>query len=385
MLPECDRQFVAIQNIPSPYRIHLFRVLQDELASRGVRLHVHFMARGHLERPDTWRDPEIPFPHTYWEDYGWRTHHWNPGMVMRLRQGASPDCLLVGSSWDTFTGIAASFFVSRKKGILWTEGNTKTPGRLGGLLGWFKRLVLGSYDYVAVPGREGAGYVALHQRRASRPMPVPIVLPNLVDERRFRVRDQWPQQEIADVRGQLGVLSGQRLALCPARLEPVKGLVEFFERVPVCLLEGWLFVILGEGSLKMRLMSVIQNRGLSSLVKIVDYIPYGQMPVLYACSDLFVLPSIYDPNPLSVIEAMHSGLPLLLSKQVGNFPEALFEGVTGWGFSPFDEQELGRACQQAFTASPERLQMAGHASKVQAEKVWHSESAVRRFVETLGL
>lgn len=385
MASERDRQLVAIQNIPSPYRIHLFRVLQGELASRGVRLHVHFMARGHLERPDTWRDPEIPFPHTYWKDFGRGTHHWNPGMVMRLRQEAPLDCLLVGSAWDTFTGIAVSLFVSRKKGILWTEGNTKTPGKLGGVLGWFKRLILGRYDCAAVPGQEGAGYVALHQQRTARPMPAPIMLPNLIDESRFQVRSQWPQHEIAEARDRLGVMPGQRLALCPARLEPVKGLVEFMEKVPACLLEGWLFVIIGEGSLKTRLEAVIQNRGLSPRVKILNYVPYGEMPVLYAASDLFVLPSVYDPNPLSVIEAMHSGLPLLVSEQVGNFPEALLEGVTGWGFSPYDESAVVWACQQAFTAPLERLRAFGFAAKAQAEKVWDSESAIRSFVDALGL
>jgi glycosyltransferase involved in cell wall biosynthesis len=168
-------------------------------------------------------------------------------------------------------------------------------------------------------------------------------------------------------------------------LEPVKGLVEFMEKVPACILEGWLLVIIGEGSLKARVEAVIQNRGLSPWVKILNYVPYEEMPVLYAASDLFILPSVYDPNPLSVIEAMHSGLPLLLSEQVGNFPEALREGVTGWGFSPFDDNALGRASQQAFSAPLERLQALGLAAKNQAEKVWNSESAIRSFVDALGL
>ena len=385
MTPKRQSRFVAIQNIPSPYRIHLLQTLHRELSARGVQLHVHYMAKGHAERPVAWRDPQIPFPHTYWRDYGWHAHHWNPGMVRTLRQGGPVEYLLVGSAWDTFTGISATLRVGRKKGILWTEGNTKTPGRLDGALGWFKRLILGRYDFVAVPGQEGVGYVALHQQRTARRMPGPVVLPNLIDESRFRVKARWTQREIADTRNRFGVLPSERLALSPARLEPAKGLVEFIEKVPAGVLEGWKWIIVGEGSQKTKLEEVLRSQGWGDRVSLLNYVPYEEMPLLYAASDLFVLPSVYDPNPLSVVEAMHSGLPLLLSNQVGNYPEALLEGATGWGFSPFETGEVRVAVQQAFTASPHQLQRCGVAAKAQAEKVWGSESAIRNFVDALGI
>jgi glycosyltransferase involved in cell wall biosynthesis len=378
-------QFVVIQNIPSPYRIHLFRVLQQELNERGVNLHVHFMARGHAERPIAWRNPDLPFPHTYWRDVGLKTHHWNPALIFSLLINRKADYLLVGSSWDTFTGICASLFARRKVGILWTEGNTKTPGRLTGMLGCFKRKVMSCYEYVAVPGQEGIGYVALHQQRTPRQMPKPVLLPNLIDESRFRVRAMWTNNEIFSARKRLGVHTSERLAVCPARFEPVKGLVEFFSKIPVKVLRGWKILVVGEGTQKARFKSVIRDRGLADQIIILNYVPYEEMPILYAASDLFLLPSVYDSNPLSVVEAMHSGLPLLLSKQVGNYPEALLAGATGWGFSPFDDEEIRLSSELAFGASFSQLQQYGQAAKEQAEKVWGSESAIREFADRLGI
>lgn len=380
---EHNRRFIVILNIPSPYRLHLLRMLGREISRRGLRFHVHFMAKGHVDRPDSWHAPNISFSHTYWKDFGCHTFHWNPGLILHLRAGEPPDYLMVGSAWNTFTGIAASLSVRRRSGILWTEGNTKSPGRLDGVLGRFKRKILACYNYAAVPGKEGVGYLDLHQRRTDKRMPTPVLLPNLIDETRFRERSRWDRQAIDDTRGGLGVRPGERLAISPARLEPCKGLIEFVEALPGLLLDGWRWVIVGEGTLKSRLDEAVEKHGLSDRVTILNYVPYEDMPLLYAAADLFVLPSVNDLNPLSVVEAMHSGLPLLLSKQVGNYPEALREDETGWGFSPFDISEMRQAAQQAFTASTEKLRVYGCAAKARAMQVWGSETAIVRFVDSL--
>ena len=377
-------RFEAVLNIPSPYRIHLLRVLDAELRARGVHLHVHFMAKGHAERPASWRNPQIPFAHTYWPDYGPGSYHWNPGLVLNLMRSGPCDYLMTGTAWSTVTGIVLSLLCPRRTGILWAEGNTKTPGRLDGLLGWFKRLILRQYTFAAVPGSEGAAYIGLHQQRTHRKLPAAVMLPNLVDETQFRPRASWPQDDVQGIRSRFQVSANERLALSPARLEPAKGFLEFIQHIPPHSLERWKWLIVGEGSLKEEIEKVLRVRGLFDRVSIVSYVPYAQMPLLYAAADLFILPSTYDPNPLSVIEALHSGVPLLLSKQVGNFPEALVERETGWGFSPFVPAEIERACAAAFSSPSELLERYGHAAKQRAEVIWASTPAIRRFLDAIG-
>jgi glycosyltransferase involved in cell wall biosynthesis len=378
-------RFDVVLNIPSPYRIHLLRVLDEELRMRGAKLHVHFMAEGHAERPASWRNPQVPFSHTYWKDFGRGSWHFNPGLVLHLWRTGPCDYLVTGTSWSTFTGIALALICPRRTGILWAEGNTKTPGRLDGLPGLFKRLVLRQYDFAAVPGSEGAAYIGLHQKRTALKLPTPVVLPNLIDETMFKPRAEWPAEDILQIRNQFNVGPAEKLAISPARLEPVKGFLEFIGELPVEALAGWRWLIIGEGSLKADITRLLESRGLTERVTIVDYMPYDRMPLLYAAADLFVLPSVYDPNPLSVIEAMHSGLPLLLSSQVGNFPEALLEGQTGWGFSPAAPSEIRTASHAAFTASDDLLRRCGMLAKQQATQVWCSTAAIRRFLDQIGL
>ena len=54
------------------------------------------------------------------------------------------------------------------------------------------------------------------------------------------------------------------------------------------------------------------------------------MPKYYAASDLFLLPSIHDPNPLSVVEALHSGLAVAISDRCGNVEEGVMDGDNGF-------------------------------------------------------
>jgi glycosyltransferase involved in cell wall biosynthesis len=54
------------------------------------------------------------------------------------------------------------------------------------------------------------------------------------------------------------------------------------------------------------------------------------------------LPSLKDPSPLSPIEAIAAGLPILVSSRIGNLEDVLAEGINGWSYDPFDEINKGK-------------------------------------------
>ena len=120
------KSFHVIQNIPSPYRLHLFNEMWRQLKELNIDFHVHFMSdfsKGHTDRPLSWHNPKIDFPHTYWKDYGFGCHHFNPGMLLHLSK-VKPTYLLIGSTFDTFTGLLASQGFKSSVKCAWSEGNT---------------------------------------------------------------------------------------------------------------------------------------------------------------------------------------------------------------------------------------------------------------------
>lgn len=383
-----NKRFVFVHNIPSPYRLHLFAEMHRQLSALGVDFQVYFMSdmsKGYDCRPVAWRNPKITFPHVYWKDYGYKHYDFNPGMICDLLR-TPPDWIYVGSCYDSFTGIALSLLPLRKTvKCTGLEGNTKTTGTMDGFKGWVKRLVLSRYSYVAVPGRQGVAHMELHQKRTSRKMPKCVFLPNIIDESKFVTRNRWKEDDIRAIRGELGVAEHELLAITPARLNPAKGLVEYLSLLSSELLENWRIVIVGQGALKESLLSLSKERGIAHRVLIKDFVPYSVMPKFYAAADLFVLPSMKDPNPLSVVEALHSGLPVAVSEMAGNVDEAVTDGRNGWVLPVKDQDAYSKVLRKMFATPVEKLREMGGCSKSENSQFWNTQVAVANFLESIGI
>lgn len=382
------KSFILVHNIASPYRIYLFNLLDEQLSERGVRFHVHFMARTEHGRRhwDSYAD-NISFSHSFWKDIGPTLGrielHLNPGILTALLY-RQHDYLMLGGPWASFTGILVTLFARRKVGIAWGEGNTITPGRISGWPLLFKRFLLERFQVMAVPGQEGFRYKQLILQGSKKP-PKVVLLPNVVDERLFRPSLDDSDDERGEVRRKLGLDLDTRIAFWPARLIAVKGVCEFLSKFGPSDFKGWKLVILGEGPLIKEVEAVIERKALANHVVLSPYWTYDRMPFLYRAVDLFVLPSLSDTNPLSVVEALHSGLPIVVSNRIGNFPEALKEGINGWGLDPFDRESVRSAMLSALKTNPNKLREMGEQSRVIAADFWGSKKAINAFLDAIPI
>lgn len=378
------KRFVIVHNIPSPYRLHMFNLLNERLKARGVDFHVHFMARSHQHR-HYWEDysKKVPFPHTFWFNAGptinGRKWDFNPGIMAALT-GQFTDYLMLGGVWDSFTNLFIALLGRRSVGIAWCEGNTSTPGRITGLILNAKRSLLRHFQVLAVPGFEGRKYMEL-VLGSSDPKPKIVTLPNIVDETLFSPDGQDVDSDRRRIRSELKIAIEVKIAIWPARLIPDKGIAEFLSHLTRDDLKGWVIVILGEGPLREDIEKIISERNFKNNVLLISCFPYEKMPLLYRAADLFLLPSILDPNPLSVVEAIHSGLPILVSKRIGNFPEALQEGRNGWGIDPLDGKSVKFAVREAFTIPLDKLRHMGEKSRAIAADFWGSARAIDTFLD----
>lgn len=377
-----ERRFVSVMNIPSPYRLPLFEEVDRQLRRRGISYHVDFMARGHKERPKSWRNPPLNVSHRYWLDLGIGQHHFNPGLVLKLVFNP-PYYLDLGSPYDTFTCILLALFCRAKVKIMTLEGNTKTPGRLDGFIGAFKRFIMKRATYLPVPGSDARRFIDLHRERTSGRLGESPYLPNIIDESKFKPRECWPKEAIAAARRDMGAGEGDRLCIIPARLVEVKGLVPFLKAVDAKFLAGWKVVIVGQGPLKSEIDTIVSEKGLSGTVSIMDYIDYEKMPEHYAASDLMLLPSVQDMNPLAVVEAIFSGLPIVLSDQVGNVEEGVSDGRNGWILPVKDEAAYAAKLAEVFSADIERLLEMGRVSLEENSRFWHASEAISKYLDVV--
>lgn len=378
-------KFIIVHNIASPYRVHIFTEMHRQLSARGDAFHVHFMSdmsKGHGERPLSWRNPKLSFPHTYWKDYSIASHHFNPGLILRLIYRKS-DVLMIGSAFDTFTGIALALFGRAGMKVAWTEGNTKTTGQMAGFKGFVKRMVFSRFRFVAVPGVEGIRYIELHQKKTRLKMPLPVLLPNLIDESRFKPRENWPPEVIARKRQELGCAETTRLCIIPARLEWYKGLVELFNALTPEILSEWKILIMGSGSLKGEIEDCLVTKGLQNHVVIQELVPYEEMPLNYAAADLFLLPSLMDRNPLSVPEALHSGLPVALSDRCGNVEEGVTDGSNGMVLHVLEEKRFEVELKEIFNMRSVVLQKMGRVSKLENAEFWNTPKVIGKFLDEI--
>jgi len=270
----------------------------------------------------------------------------------------------------------------------WCEGNARRPGRLDGILGKIKRFALGGFDFVAVPGVQGARYIALHQAMTGRKMPGCISLPNLVDERLFNVQDMKMQSHKSkgaayEWRRKFGCAPHTKLCIVPSRFDPVKGVIELLSCLKPEMLADWRIVIAGDGPLRAEGERLIHERNLAGLVVINGFVSYEEMPALYAAADLLMLPSLQDQNPLAVVEALHSGLPIAESDQAGNVDEAVTEGKNGWVLPVRDKDRFLEVLRDVFATPRDKLKEMGLCSLQENAQFWNTEKVVRKFMDEM--
>ena len=81
------------------------------------------------------------------------------------------------------------------------------------------------------------------------------------------------------------------------------------------------------------------------------------LSLAYGAADFFVLPSIEDNLPNTVLESMSCGTPVL-ALDVGGLRDMVIEGATGWLVPPDDEQRLAAALLQLLRGTIPTAKMA---------------------------
>ena len=371
-----SQRFVCLTNIPSPYRIHLFTALSEELRNRSWEFEVWFMAKSEPGRHWDFSASPFPFRSCVFRGIHYGTYHFNPGIIRSLIQNA-PQVLLVGGGWANPTVLFLRSYFRRKPSIFWCEsheGSARKPS------GWIHRIRQGTFrafGAYAAPGRLSERWI-----QSIAPGKTVFDLPNTVNESIFLDNvDRLKTQRFA-LRSEFTLLPDQRVLLIPARLLSRKGILPFLRAVETwkgAKRESFAILIAGDGELRSVLDEWIQAHPLCD-VRLLGHVHESAMAKLYALSDGLALPSYIDPNPLSVIEALWAGLPLLLSDKVGNWPEALRQGENGWVYNVDNPSSVQAALGNWVAALEYKRERIECTSRQVARDCFHTPTVVADFI-----
>ncbi|MGA7730031.1 MAG: glycosyltransferase [Chloroflexia bacterium] len=227
---------------------------------------------------------------------------------------------------------------------------------------WCRRLIVVS----ALLREEIAEWFGLPPNRV-------IAIPNGIDTARFR---RPPGFDAAEVKREL--LGGDyRMVANVARLTPQKGqtyLVEAAAQV-IATRPDVRFALVGDGPLRSEVMELASKHGIADKIVITGI--RADVPRILAASNLFVLSSLWEGMPLSLLEAMASGCPAVAT-DVGGVAEVLDHGAMGLMVPPRDPAALARAIGECLD-DPERARQRASAAQVFAEQNYGMETMIRRW------
>ena len=268
-----------------------------------------------------------------------------------------PDVLVTGN-WGAIEFAMANVFpiarhIHIEDGFGPEERATQMPRRV-----WTRRLVL-SRSRVVLPSRNLVRIATEVWKLDPRKV---LYVPNGIDLARFAAQVRAPH----DGPPVIGTVAALRTEKNIARL--IRAFAAAVRQVPARL------TIVGDGPERPALMALAAGLGVAEHVVFAGH--RDDTPTLYASFDLFALSSDTEQMPLSVIEAMASGLPVV-STDVGDV-RAMLAPDNDPFVTPLDDEALAAALI-ALLRDPDRRAGIGAANLEKARRDFAQAAMFERY------
>jgi 1,2-diacylglycerol 3-alpha-glucosyltransferase len=184
------------------------------------------------------------------------------------------------------------------------------------------------------------------------------VVPNGVDLTAFR------QPIVAAKREDLGFDEQHIVFIYVGRLGPEKNLpflIRCFAGIVQAFDQARLLLV-GDGPERKTLQEMVDQSELAGFVRFTGMVPYQKVCQYLKMADVFVTASVTEVHPLSVIEAMAAGLPVLGIHSPG-ISDSVQDGVSGFLVGEEDMAAFTAKMARLISNSEERLKMGENAQR----------------------
>jgi glycosyltransferase involved in cell wall biosynthesis len=184
------------------------------------------------------------------------------------------------------------------------------------------------------------------------------VVPNIIDEDRFKYRLRTPLHPTA---------------ICARNLSSDYGIKVVIDAFAIVLRQdpSAKLYLIGAGPLRNKLESLVQTLGLTSRIVFCGAMPNEKVAECFERADIFMNASFLDSAPLSILEAMASGLPVVTTA-AGGIPFLLRHEETALLCPIGDARALADQVSRLLREPELALQIAHRAHEESGRYLWVS-------------
>ena len=199
------------------------------------------------------------------------------------------------------------------------------------------------------------------------------IIYNGVDTQRFAMSEE---SRLA-LRMEFGIAGEDPIVGTIGRLDPVKDhrmLLQAFARVRTRVPRAHL-MIAGDGDMREPLEQSARSMGIDQAVSFLGF--RSDVPRLLGLYDVFALPSRNEGMPVTILEAMSAGIPVVATA-VGDNPYVVVNGVTGFICPPGDSVSFADALT-SLLGDPITRQRMGHAGRERVLREFTAERMANNY------
>ncbi|HEX7193196.1 MAG TPA: glycosyltransferase family 4 protein [Thermoanaerobaculia bacterium] len=260
----------------------------------------------------------------------------NPGIVPALARGRY-DAVIFMFGWGAVTALLGmvTCWITRTPFFLYGDSSFPPPERTfrAKLRAWFLRRLFARATGFMVSGTLNAGYYR-HYGADERTF---FLLPWAVDNKRF-------SSASADaLRERYGIAPGAVVILFSAKLVARKDPMTLLRAFEAMTHRGRAaLVFMGDGELRAELETYACEHQVEN-VHFIGFVNQREIPGHYAMSDVFVLPSVYEPRGAVINEAMVCGQPVIVTDRCGSIGDIVQENDNAFIYPAGDAAALRAA------------------------------------------
>jgi glycosyltransferase involved in cell wall biosynthesis len=258
------------------------------------------------------------------------------------------------SPWRDLLGLLELMKLLRRERPHIVHVNSAKAAALGRIAAWLARAPIRVYTvhgwaFLAERGLASAAYRWVE--RALRPLTTVTVCVSENERRAGLAARACDEMTTVVIRngvgptavGPVGAPAARPRLVMVGRLQAPKDPLTFVRALATLGGQDFDALLVGDGPERALVEEEVRRLGIEALVRLLG--ERSDVPELLRRADIFVLSTRSEGLPLSVLEAMAAGLPVVASN-VGGVPELVIDGETGLLVPPGDPHSLAGAIER---------------------------------------